>query len=447
MQYTDFKGLKISRLGFGTMRLPMNGEGKIDYEEGQRMLDYALANGINYIDTAYMYHEGRSEVFTGKAIASHPRDSFYLADKMPIWLCKTEEDVDRIFEKQLSKCNVDYFDFYLLHNVDEDCWPTAIKFNMVDHLKKQMEKGRIRHLGASFHCSPELLREVLTTCGDALEFVQLQINYFDWEYDETTQACYNIAREFGKPIIVMEPLRGGMLANPMSQDACRILDEAAEAATCPTSVMSNAAGAACADTCAETACTGAEAAACAETACTGAACADACAASGADACAASGSEAAQTARASYPAYALHYVNEIPGIMITLSGMSNLTQMKDNIEIFNRPAMTEGEKSAVAQAVKTLKNDILVPCTGCNYCFECPSGIKIPEIFKLYNEAAVKGFHWIWGSLSGLYNEMEPNAKACIGCGACESHCPQKIKIIDKLKEIDAKYAELEAAGE
>ena len=447
MQYTDFKGLKISRLGFGTMRLPMDAEGQIDYEEGQKMLDYALANGVNYIDTAYMYHAGKSEVFTGKAIAKHPRDSFFLADKMPTWLCKTEEDVARIFEKQLSKCGVDYFDFYLIHNVDEECWPTVQELHVADYLKQQLAAGRIRHLGASFHCSPDLLREVLTTCGDALEFIQLQLNYFDWEYEDA-QAIYQVAREFDKPVIVMEPLRGGMLANPMSEDACKILDEASGPATAATSVMAaKAAKVASADT-AESASEDAGGSASISAEPANAPARAIAQASGADAdIAAQTPDAGTPARASYPAYALHFVNELPGIMITLSGMSNLEQMKDNIEIFNRPAMNETEKAAIDQAVKTLRSDILIPCTGCNYCFECPSGIKIPEIFKLYNEAAVKGFHWIWGSLSGLYNEMDPNAKACIGCGACESHCPQKIRIIDKLKEIDAKYAELEAAGE
>ena len=379
MEYTEFKGKKISRLGFGTMRLPEDSEGKIDYDAAKEMLDYALANGINYIDTAYMYHAGRAEVFLGKALAGHDRSSYYLADKMPPWPCKTEEDIPRIFEKQLAKCNTDYFDFYLLHNVDEDCWPKVRRLHIPEQLQKEKEAGRIGHLGASFHCGPDLLREVLAEYGDILEFIQLQLNYMDWEFDNAKE-LHQIALEFKKPVVVMEPLRGGMLANPISKDARSILDAAGSGA-------------------------------------------------------------------SYASYALRFVNELDGILCTLSGMSDLAQLKDNIHTFNGPALTDGEKEAVEKAVKKLQSDILIPCTACNYCFECPAGIKIPEIFKIYNEAAAKGFHWLWGSLSGQYNELQPNGKDCIGCGSCESHCPQKIKIIDRLKEIDQKYAELEKAGE
>lgn len=378
MNYTNFKGKKISRLGFGMMRLPMDADGNIDYAAGQEMIDYALTEGINYIDTAYKYHEGESENFVGAALSKHPRDSYYLADKMPCWLCESREDVSRIFEEQLSKCRVDYFDFYLLHSLGDGDLETVEKIQAIEYLLTEKEAGRIGHLGASFHCTPEFLREVLTKYGDALEFIQLQLNYMDWDINGA-KALYEVAREFNKPVIVMEPLRGGMLAKPLSQAACQILDDASSCG--------------------------------------------------------------------YPSYALRFVNEQEGILCTLSGMSELDCLKENIEIFSGPAMTDAEKSAIDEAVKVLQADILVPCTGCNYCYECPQEIKIPEIFKMYNEAASKGFHWIWGSLSNQYNQVQPNGKDCIGCGSCESHCPQKIHIIDKLKEIDAKYKELAEIGE
>lgn len=379
MKYTTFKEMKISRLGFGTMRLPMDQEGKIDYAAGQEMVDYALANGVNYIDTAYKYHDGESENFVGAAIKKHPRSSFYLADKMPTWLCDSQADVKAIFEDQLKKCCTDYFDFYLLHSVDEESYANIEKLHIIDILKDEIKAGRIRHLGASFHCKPNFLRQILTEHGDDLEFIQLQLNYFDWEYQDA-KALHDVAVQFDKPIIVMEPVRGGMLANPMSSEARAILDAAGTGA-------------------------------------------------------------------SYPSFALRFVDQLPNVCCTLSGMSELSQIKDNIEIFSGPALSNAEKDAIDAAVKVLRTDILIPCTGCNYCSECPSGIKIPKIFKLYNEAAAKGFHWIWGSLSGLYNSAGPNANDCIGCGSCQSHCPQKISIIENLKKIDAKYTELAEIGE
>ena len=218
MQYTDFKDLKISRLGFGAMRLPMDAEGKIEPDHVQKMVDYALAHGINYFDTAYKYHAGESENYLGRALAKHPRESFFLADKMPSWLCAEESDVKKIFEEQLGKCGVEYFDFYLMHNVDEEGWDDIVKLHIFEHLKEEKEAGRIRHLGASFHCSAEFLDKVLSTYGDYIEFVQLQINYFDWESSSVqSRLCLEVANRHGVPVIVMEPVKGGGLADPIPE--------------------------------------------------------------------------------------------------------------------------------------------------------------------------------------------------------------------------------------
>ena len=382
MKYTDFSDKKISRLGFGTMRLPMDAQGEIDYEEGKKMVDYALEHGITYFDTAYKYHAGEAEYFCREVLVKrHPRESFFLADKLPTWLCKTPEAVAEKFQEQLDKCGVEYFDFYLLHNVAEGSWQNILDQQMIEYLLTEKEAGRIGHLGLSVHCEPPLLREVLEKYGHALEFVQIQLNYMDWDYIDAKELYY-ICREFNKPIIIMEPVRGGMLANPMSEKARSILDEA-------------------------------------------------------------GKEEGF----SYADYALGYVDQLEGIAWTLSGMSNLEQMQQNIAFFDGEGLKEKHLEAVAEAAKVLQSDILVPCTSCNYCFECPSEIKISKIFTGYNEAAAKGFHWIWGSLSKTYQKLGPNANDCIECGNCESHCPQNIRIIDMLKKIDLKYKELEEKGE
>ena len=208
------------------MRLPMHPDGTIDYEAGKEMVDYALDNGITYFDTAYKYHEGEAEIFCREALTKrYPRESFYLADKMPSWLCKTQQDAADIFEDQLKKCGTDYFDLYLLHNVDEEVWPIIEKLDIIDLMKEEMAKGRIRHLGLSVHCEPALLREIMEKRGDDLEFVQIQLNYMDWDYINAKE-LYHICRQYNKPVIIMEPLRGGMLANPLSERSRSILDEA-----------------------------------------------------------------------------------------------------------------------------------------------------------------------------------------------------------------------------
>ena len=384
MRYNDFQDIKLSSLGFGTMRLPMDSEGNIDYIEGEKMVAEAFEGGITYFDTAYRYHQGESENFCGKVISKYPRDTYMLADKLPTWLCNTVEDAERIFAEQLEKCNVEYFDFYLLHNVDEEGWPNIEKLDLVSFMAKLKAEGRAKHIGFSAHCEPALLEEILSKYGDILEFVQLQINYFDWEYKEA-KALYEIARKYNKPIIIMEPVRGGMLANLPSQEAKDILAEATKSV---------------------------------------------------------GKEPATGA-----SYALRFVEQLEGVVCTLSGMSSLQQMKENIETFSSDTLTEVELEAIPVAASKLQADIIVPCTACDYCYECPAEIKISKIFAWYNEAAAKGFHWIWGSLSKEYEKLGPNATNCVECGNCEGHCPQKIGVIQKLKDIHKKYEALKEIGE
>ena len=214
MRYNDFEGLKISALGFGTMRLPMDASGAIDYDEGERMVAEAMKGGITYFDTAYRYHEGQSEVFCGKVISKYPRETFMLADKLPTWLCSTREDAEKIFAEQLEKCNVDYFDFYLLHNLGEHRTKYFDEYGLWDWIREQKEAGLIKHAGFSFHSTPEELEAILTAHPE-MEFVQLQINYADWENPAIqSKACYEVARKHGKPVVIMEPVKGGMLATP-----------------------------------------------------------------------------------------------------------------------------------------------------------------------------------------------------------------------------------------
>ena len=204
------------KLGFGLMRLPViNGNGEeIDLKQVSAMADRFLEQGFTYFDTAYPYHNGFSERAVKKCLVErHPRESFLLADKMPVFRLKEKGEVLPIFEEQLERTGAGYFDMYLLHALDKDRLSTVESCQVWELLLKEKEKGRIKRLGFSFHDSPEVLDQILTAHPEA-EFVQLQINYADWEDPEVqSRRCYETAQKHGKPVIVMEPIRGGSLAS------------------------------------------------------------------------------------------------------------------------------------------------------------------------------------------------------------------------------------------
>ena len=204
---------EMPKLGFGLMRLPEK-DGEIRMDEVCRMVDTYLEAGLNYFDTAYVYHGGKSEVAAREAIVKrHPRDSFYLATKLPGWEIKKEEDVERIFNEQLERAGVDYFDFYLLHSIEDGNVGIYNKYDCFGWGLKKKEEGKIKHLGFSFHGSPELLTKVLDEHPET-EFVQIQLNYLDWNNPVVQSGkLYNILHERNIPMIIMEPVKGGTLAS------------------------------------------------------------------------------------------------------------------------------------------------------------------------------------------------------------------------------------------
>ena len=217
MIYRDFQGMQLSALGMGTMRLPVTDgqDGQIDEARAAEMFDYAYEHGINYFDTAWGYHEGNSEVVTGRCLAKYPRRSFYLASKFPGYDLGNMGKAEEIFEKQLEKCQVEYFDFYLVHNVCDlniGHYLDDETYGDVSYLKKQKELGRIRHLGFSLHGGLDVLERFLAAYEDAMEFCQIQLNWMDWEFQDARGKVDRL-RQAGIPVWVMEPLRGGMLVN------------------------------------------------------------------------------------------------------------------------------------------------------------------------------------------------------------------------------------------
>lgn len=205
--------MDISLLGFGAMRFPVNKEDQtINYDEAAKLIDLAYEKGINYYDTAYVYHQKQSEAFLGKALAKYPRDSYFLTSKLSIWEVKTPEELETMFNKQLENCCTEYFDVYLAHAMDGDKIKKFEELGGFEFMKKKKEEGKIRHLGFSFHGDIPSFKKLLSM--EMFEVCQLQLNYADW-YKFKAGELYDLATEAGLPIIVMEPVRGGALANPL----------------------------------------------------------------------------------------------------------------------------------------------------------------------------------------------------------------------------------------
>lgn len=219
---TKFKNLIISMLGFGAMRLPTDKNGVIDDALNKKMVDRAIDCGINYFDTAYMYMGGKSEAAMGRALKKHEREEFNLTTKMPVVMLEKEDDVERIFNEQLQRCQCGHFDFYLVHCLNQKNWENTKKFNVIPFLEKMKKEGKIKHLGFSHHDTPELLQEIVDYY-DKWEFVQLQINKLDWKSCRADEQ-YEIARKAKLPIVIMEPLRGSALAN-LNDEATKILKD------------------------------------------------------------------------------------------------------------------------------------------------------------------------------------------------------------------------------
>ena len=223
MIYRDFQDKKLSLLGFGAMRLPTRKDGSVDEELVRDMTKYAMDNGVNYFDTAFPYHGGHSEVVMGKVLGEYPRDSYYLATKYPGHQISSSYNPAEIFEEQLKKCGVDYFDFYLLHNVYENSMDVYLdpKWGIIDYFKEQKRLGRIKHLGFSAHAKLKGLEQFLDACGEDMEFCQIQLNYLDWTLQDA-KGKYELLTERGIPVFVMEPVRGGKLASLDAENETRL---------------------------------------------------------------------------------------------------------------------------------------------------------------------------------------------------------------------------------
>ena len=386
-------GADVSLLGLGCMRLPSYpGTRNLNQDSVNEMIDYSIAHGVNYFDTAPMY--GESEVVTGRALSRHPRESYMIATKLSTQNDPnpTLESAKKMFETSLKNLQVDYFDFYLLHNVS-----SAAEFDrrfvnngVLDYILGQKASGKIKHLGFSFHGTNADFIPILDKYP--WEFVQIQLNYADWKDmpanwgpptgKTSSEYLYNALRERNIPVVVMEPIKGGSLANVSDALRDKMLERHSDLTPAGN--------------------------------------------------------------------ALTWVASLPGIMVTLSGMSNMDQLKENVTLFTGFKPFNQEDMDYMQTICDLyKSNVHIPCTACAYCMPCPNGVDIPGNFKVFNTCSDelnipdpthqdKEYKQKRKVFLKRYDDLGKGktADACIDCNACLPKCPQHIRIPDQLHMIN-----------
>ncbi|NLL63249.1 MAG: 4Fe-4S dicluster domain-containing protein [Ruminococcaceae bacterium] len=361
----------VSKLGFGLMRLPVE-NGEIDIAKTRRMVKRAIEAGINYFDTAYPYHDGKSELIIGEILKDFKREEYCLVTKFPGHEIRDTHDPKGVFEHQLQKCQVDYFDYYLLHNVNEQSIYVYLdkEINIIPYFLDQVKSGRIKHLGFSTHGSAKCIKKFLDskieynnksiTIKDVMELCQIQYNYVDAKMQKADEK-YNLLVSYNIPVVVMEPVRGGKLAEP---------DEALQKLRPNDTIAS---------------------------------------------------------------FAFRWLLEKENIAVILSGMSNEEQLEDNLKTFySYVPLTEEEKDALDTKADNLTH--FIPCTGCKYCLDsCPKNLNIPFFMSSYNEAKFGPYLILGMQFDFISAEEQPDQ--CIKCRKCEQICPQNIKIADHIEEL------------
>ena len=358
------------KFGFGFMRLPMDGD-QVDIPQTTQMVDEYLNAGFTYFDTAHGYLQGKSELALKSCLTSrYPRDRYVLTDKLTNFFFKSEADIRPFFQSQLEACGVDYFDFYLMHAQNEEKFAYFKMHRAYETAFALKAEGKIRHVGISFHDRAEVLDRILTEYPQ-IEVVQIQFNYVDYN-DPAVQSrlCYEVCRKHNKPVIVMEPVKGGNLVN-LPQQARDVLDALH-----------------------------------------------------------GGSPAS---------YAIRFAAGFPGIVMVLSGMSDLAQLRENVSLMqNFKPLNEQELAAIAQVQQSFRSMHLIPCTACRYCVDgCPKHIAIPDLFSLMNTWKLHHNHNAVYYYDSVYTAPGSRASDCVRCGKCEAACPQHLPIRELLEQVAA----------
>ncbi|MGN1127985.1 MAG: aldo/keto reductase [Candidatus Flemingiibacterium sp.] len=361
MQYREFvDGIKVSALGYGCMRFQTENDQIIE-DKAIAQLRYAIDHGVNYVDTAFGYHKGMSEVVVGKALRDGYREKVYLADKMPVWMVEKPEDFDRLFNIQLERLGTDHIDFYLLHSLGKDTFENRVKkFGLMEKMRELKKSGKVRYIGFSFHDSNAVFHEIVDAY-EGCDFCQIQYNYIDTNNQAGTEGL-EYAYSKGLKVVIMEPLLGSGLVN---------LPENVRAA------LPN------------------------------------------------GANPVQIA--------LDFLWSRPEVGVVLSGMTLQQHVEDNLRYADESRvgkLTESELDCLVRAKAIRDGNLIVPCTGCEYCMPCPGGLNIPGIFRIYNKTAPA----LKLDPKPEYEALDVRADSCLGCGHCEDICPQHIKIRDMMAD-------------
>ena len=369
MQYRTFMktGENISLFGFGAMRLPVMADGKADENESIKMIRKAIDSGVNYIDTAYAYHDGASEVIVGKALKDGYRERVFLADKLPIWLVGDEEGQQRIFDEQFERLDVGFIDMYLAHNLNTSLWKLVKKFNTIDFLERKKAEGKIKHIGFSFHDDISLFKEIL----DAYrwDFCQIQLNYMDVKWQAGVEGLKYAASK-GVPVVVMEPLKGGLLTDAVPSNVRKVWDES-DIKRSP-------------------------------------------------------AEWALRWIADFP--------EVLTILNGVSSMDQLTENLGILSEAAPNSLTKKEFDTIEKVSDIYNGLIQYPCTACRYCLPCSQKIDIPLAMNMYNEWFLFAQNKKTVSTYGILFPEGRTASDCTGCKDCEERCPQNLDISEMMKK-------------
>jgi len=372
LKYRKFGRLdwRVSALGFGTMRLPIvdNDFRKVDEPEAIRMIRYAIDHGVNYIDTAYGYHGGNSEIVVGKALKDGYRDKVRVATKMPVYMINKREEMDKIFNEQLNRLQTEYVDFYLLHALNRDTWRRALDLNVLDWAERQMAEGRIKYLGFSFHDEFEVFKEIIDGYN-GWTLCQIQYNYMDTESSRQTPGTIGLkyASSKGLAIVVMEPIKGGLLAITPPKEIQEIWEEA-EVKRSPV-------------------------------------------------------EWALLWVWNHP--------EVSVALSGMSRMEQVVENIEFADRSDPNTLTPKDLEIIGRVKEKYLQYGFIGCTRCQYCMPCPQGVRIPDIIAFLNEILRSNDPQKINEVVKRYNEAIPKenrADVCIGCGTCEKKCPQSLPI-------------------